>query len=110
MTNRTLSCQQAHWSEYLSRFDFTIEHISGTKNKADALSRCCDYFPKDEDNTNEILLAPSHFINAIIALSSPTFLDQLHFPDPLPPNILSVVEHPNSQWTCADGLVRDAGD
>src|SRR6516162_370737 len=56
MTNQTLSCQQAHWSKYLSRFDFTIKHIPGTKNRADTLSRCHDYFPKNEDNTNEILL------------------------------------------------------
>ena len=71
VTNRTLSRRQARWSEYLSRFDFTIEHIPSTKNRANALSRRPDYFPLEADNMDQILLLPSRFINAIIALSSP---------------------------------------
>jgi len=107
MTNRTLSRRQARWSEYLSRFDFTIEHIPGTKNRADALSRRPDYFPLEADNTDQVLLLPSRFINAIIALSSPPFLDRLRFPDPLPQDISAALEDPDSRWTCTDGLVRD---
>ena len=107
MTNRTLSRRQARWSEYLSRFDFTIEHIPGTKNRADALSRRPDYFPLEADNTDQVLLLPSRFINAIIALSSPPFLDRLRFPNPLPQDILTTLEDPGSRWTCIDGLVRD---
>ena len=110
MTNRNLSRRQACWSEWLSRFDFTIEHIPGTKNRADALSRCPDHTPLEEDNVNKVLISPSRFINAIITLSSPSFIDRLRFPIPLPPHILSTMEDPDSQWTCIDGLVRDAGE
>ena len=34
-----LSRRQARWMEYLSRFDYTCEHIPGVSNPADALSR-----------------------------------------------------------------------
>src|SRR6516162_1703129 len=87
-----------------------IKHIPSTKNRADALSRCPDHIPPEEDNVNEVLISPSRFINAIIALSSPSFIDRLRFPIPLPPHILSTLEDPDSRWTCIDGLVRDAGE
>jgi hypothetical protein len=38
-----------------------------------------DYFPEDIDNIDQILLSSSLFINAIIELSSPPFMDQLSF-------------------------------
>src|SRR5262249_25501586 len=49
-------------------------------------------------------------INAIISLSSPFFIERLRFPSPLPQSITTAIEDPNSRWTCADGIVRDAGD
>ncbi|GIL78503.1 hypothetical protein Vretimale_6069 [Volvox reticuliferus] len=35
----TLNCRQARWLEYMARFNFTWEHLSGSLNVADALSR-----------------------------------------------------------------------
>ena len=40
MSNQKLNCRQARWALYLSRFDFVLKHISGSKmGKADGLSR-----------------------------------------------------------------------
>lgn len=38
-TKSTLSRRQARWLEFLSRFDFRITYIKGSKNPADGLSR-----------------------------------------------------------------------
>jgi hypothetical protein len=108
MTNRSLSRRQARWSEFLSRFDFCIEHIPGTRNRADGLSRRPDYFPEGPDNLDKALLSESHFINAIINLSSPRFLNRLRFPSPLPLHISSKISDSSSRWSLIDGLVRDA--
>ena len=43
MTTKTLTARQGRWAEYLSAFDFRIEHLKGTKNPADGLSRRPDY-------------------------------------------------------------------
>ena len=42
-TSKVLSWRQARWSEILSAYDFTIEHLEGTKNPADGPSRRPDY-------------------------------------------------------------------
>src|SRR5215472_8037959 len=59
---------------------------------------------------DQTLLPPSLFINSIIKLSDPSFLSQLRFPDPLPPNVAKKVDGPNTPWTSIDGLVRDDAD
>jgi hypothetical protein len=42
-TTKVLSRRQARWAEILSAYDFTIEHLDGTKNPADGPSRRPDY-------------------------------------------------------------------
>jgi hypothetical protein len=42
-TTKVLSRRQARWAEILSAYDFTIEHLDGTKNRADGPSRRPDY-------------------------------------------------------------------
>jgi hypothetical protein len=110
MTSRSLSRRQARWSEYLARFNFYIEHVPGIKNKADGLSRRPDHIPTITDNDNTVLLPSKLFINAIITLSAPPFLQRLHHKDPLPEWIQTKVSDSNSGWTTVNGLVRDAGD
>jgi len=40
MTNQKLNRQQARWALFLSRFDFVLKHVPGSKmEKADKLSR-----------------------------------------------------------------------
>jgi RNase H-like domain found in reverse transcriptase/Integrase zinc binding domain/Chromo (CHRromatin Organisation MOdifier) domain/Integrase core domain len=59
---RKLSRRQARWSLYLSRFNFTITHVSGTMiGKPDALSRRTDHDTGDSDNKDCVLLPDSLF-------------------------------------------------
>ena len=40
MKVQKLNCRHAQWALYLSRFDFTLKHVPGTKmEKTDGLSK-----------------------------------------------------------------------
>jgi hypothetical protein len=57
-----LNCQQAHWSLYLSHFDFTLYHKPGqSMGKPNTLSRRADHRSGQGDNNNLTLLAPELF-------------------------------------------------
>jgi len=44
MKAQKLNQRQARWALYLSRFDFTLKHVLGSKmEKADSLSRRSDW-------------------------------------------------------------------
>jgi len=60
MTSQNLNRRQARWALYLSRFDFVLKHVPGTKmGKADGLSRRSDWEKGAEgDNEDEVLLKP----------------------------------------------------
>jgi len=60
MTSQNLNRRQARWALYLSRFNFTLRHVPGSKmGKADGLSRRSDWEKGVEgDNENETLLKP----------------------------------------------------
>jgi transposase InsO family protein len=64
---QNISRRQARWLQFLSRFDFKIEHIAGTKiPAADALSRRPDHEPdEDNDNENIIVLPEERFIKIV---------------------------------------------
>jgi len=55
-----LNQRQARWTLYLSRFDFTLKHILGSKmGKVNSLSRRPDWEVRVErDNENETLVKP----------------------------------------------------
>ena len=58
MKVQKLNCRQAQWVLYLSRFDFTLKHIPGTRmGKADGLSRRLDWkVGVEKDNDNQIFI------------------------------------------------------
>jgi len=58
MKAQKLNCRQARWALYLSRFDFTLKHVPGTKmEKADGLSRRLDWkVGVKKDNDNQIII------------------------------------------------------
>jgi len=53
-----LNQRQAHWALYLSRFDFILKHIPGSKmGKADGLSKRPDWkVGVENDNNNQTLI------------------------------------------------------
>jgi len=60
MKTQKLNRRQARWALYLSRFDFMLKHVPGSKiGKADSLSRRLDWeVGVERDNENEMLVKP----------------------------------------------------
>ena len=58
MSNQKLNHQQVRWALYLSRFDFVLKHILGSKmGKADGLSRRPDWeVGVEKDNEEQTLV------------------------------------------------------
>jgi len=58
MKAQKLNRRQARWALYLSRFDFTLKHVAGSKiGKADGLSRRADWkVGVDKDNKNQVFI------------------------------------------------------
>jgi len=58
MKAQKLNKRQAQWALHLSRFDFTLKHVSGTRmGKVDGLSRRPDWkVDTDKDNKNQIII------------------------------------------------------
>jgi len=58
MKAQKLNRRQARWALYLSRFDFILKHVPGTKmEKADGLSRRLDWkVGVENDNDNQIII------------------------------------------------------
>ena len=58
MKAQKLNWRQARWALYLSRFDFTLKHVVGTKmGKVDGLSRRSDWkVGVDKNNENQIFI------------------------------------------------------
>src|SRR3981189_1705588 len=67
-----LNHQQARWSLYLSRFDFTLQHKPGTSmGKPDALLRRADHGCGQNDNDNMTLLLPELFHDHVLSAIAP---------------------------------------
>ena len=58
MKAQKLNQRQACWVLYLSRFDFTLKHVPGTKmRKTDGLSRKLDWKVEiEKDNKNQVFI------------------------------------------------------
>jgi len=60
MKAQKLNRRQARWTLYLSRFDFTLKHVLGSKmGKVDSLSRRLDWeVGIEKDDKDEMLVKP----------------------------------------------------
>ena len=66
MKAQKLNRRQARWALHLSRFDFTLKHVAGSKmGKADGLSRRADWkVGMDKDNENQVFIK-DHWIRSM---------------------------------------------
>ena len=55
MLSKHLSHHQAHWSEFLSRFNFKISYHPGSQCKADALTQHSQDLPSDSDPRQDFM-------------------------------------------------------
>ena len=67
MKTQKLNRRQAYWALYLSRFNFTLKHILGTKmGKTDKLSRTLDQkVGIENDNNNQTLIKKQQIYNLV---------------------------------------------
>jgi len=60
MTSQNLNCRQARWILYLSRFNFILKHILGSKiRKIDGLSKRSNWEKRAERDNKEKMLKPN---------------------------------------------------
>jgi len=85
-TIQDLTCRQARWFLYLSRFDFHLTHKpSPTNTQADPLSCLSTHLVADaDDNRNQLVLRPEHFSHVIATSNA--------FEDPLDQRIKNVMD------------------
>jgi len=66
MKAQKLNRRQARWALYLSRFDFTLKHVLGTKmGKADRLSRRLDWKVGVENNNDNQIFIKNNWIHSL---------------------------------------------
>jgi len=66
MSSQNLNRRQARWALYLSRFDFVLKHIPGSRmGKADGLSRRSDWEKGVEGDNEERMLLKPEWIRSI---------------------------------------------
>jgi len=66
MKAQKLNHRQAQWALYLSRFDFTLKHVPGTKmGKADRLSRRLDWKVRIENDNNNQIFIKDNWIHSL---------------------------------------------
>jgi len=65
MKAQKLNQRQARWALYLSRFDFMLKHVLGTRmEKADGLSRRSDWkVGVEKDNEDQVLIKDNWICN-----------------------------------------------
>ena len=65
MSNQKLNRRQARWALYLSRFDFVLKHVPGSRmGKADGLSRRSDWEVGVEKDNEEQMLVKKEWLEA----------------------------------------------
>jgi len=82
MNNQKLNRWQARWALYLSRFDFVLKHVPGSKmGKADGLSRRSDWEVGIERDNEEQTLIKREWLEARAAEVSEVVIDRVDILD-----------------------------
>ena len=76
MSNQKLNRRQARWALYLSRFDFVLKHVPGSRmGKADGLSRRPDWEMGMERDNEEQMMIKREWLEARVAEISEVVID-----------------------------------
>ena len=121
MSNQKLNHRQARWALYLSRFDFVLKHISGSKiEKADGLSRRPDWEAGIERDNEEQMLVKKEWLEvkririAEIIIEGVDLLDKVRKCEARDDKVVKVVEEMkwaevrmlrDEEWHQEDGLM-----
>jgi len=82
MSNQKLNRWQARWALYLSRFDFVLKYVPGSRmGKADGLSRRSDWEVEVERDNEEQMLVKREWLEARAAEVSEVVIDRVDILD-----------------------------
>jgi len=125
MSNQKLNCRQARWALYLSRFDFVLKHISGSKiGKADGLSRRPDWEVRVEKYNEEQMLVKKEWLEvkrirmAEVVIEGVDLLDKVRKYEARDDKVMKAVEEMkqagvkmlrDEEWHQEDGLMLKEG-
>jgi len=125
MSNQKLNRRQAHWALYLSRFDFVLKHISGSKmRKADGLSKRPDWEVGIEKDNEEQLLVKKEWLEAKrirvteVIIEGVDLLDKVRKSEARDDEVVKAVEEMkragvkmlrDKEWRQEDGLMLKEG-
>jgi len=125
MSNQKLNRRQVRWALYLSRFDFVLKHISGSKmGKADELSKRPDWEVGVEKNNEEQMLVKKEWLEekkvrkADVIIEGVDLLDKVRKCEMKDDEIVKAVEEMkragvkmlrDEEWHQEDGLMLKEG-
>jgi len=125
MSNQKLNRRQARWALYLSRFNFVLKHISGSKmEKMDGLSRRLNWEVRVEKDNEEQILVKKEWLKAKrirvteVIIKGVDLLDKVRKSEAKDDEVVKVVEEMkrvgvkilrNEEWHQEDSLMLEEG-
>jgi len=125
MSNQKLNRRQARWALYLSRFNFILKYIAGSKmGKADGLSRRPDWEVRIEKDNEEQMLVKKEWLEARrvriteVVIEGVDLLDKVRKCEARDDEVVKAVEEMkqagvkmlrDEEWRQEDGLMLKEG-
>ena len=125
MSNQKLNRQQARWALYLSRFDFVLKHVPGSRmGKVDGLNRRSDWEVGVERDNEEQTLVKKEWLKARAAqvtevvIEGVDILDRIRKSEARDNEVIKAVEEMkwagvkvlrDKEWRESDGLILKEG-
>jgi len=123
MSSQNLNHRQAQWALYLSRFDFVLKHIPGSKmGKADGLSRRSNWENGVEGDNEERMLLKPEWVRSIrageVIVEGVDILEKIRKSEAKDDKVIKAVEEMkkagvkmlrDEEWKEEDGLMLKEG-
>jgi len=123
MSSQNLNCRQARWTLYLSRFDFVLKHIPGSRmGKVDRLSRRSDWEKGVEGDNEERTLLKPEWVKSIrvgeVIVEGINILEKIRKSEARDDKVIKAVEEMkkagvkmlrDEEWREEDGLMLKEG-